>query len=341
MFSRVLDFSDPFQFQSAIQSVTHAEILPTAKGSFYVELTKIGMDRLRMQRFKAASPLIATTTIEPDRKVIGFLLEPIRSEMHHCGMKVSSSDILILNNDAVHQRSTANYFYGTMSVPADDFPELCQTIMGRAPLEKPRSALVRPSPFLLSRLRKLHDLVGLLARDTPDMLELPEICRALEQQLIHLMIRCITDGEDVAPAVKERRSSAILSRFEDFSAANPDRPIYLAEMCAAVGASERTLRAACEEHLGMGPIRFLTLRRMHLVRRALLRADPQKSTVTSIVTGHGFWELGHFSAAYRTLFGETPSVTLRSPAINSAVTTSAADMTWRSRDRHLNRWTSL
>jgi AraC-like DNA-binding protein len=72
-----------------------------------------------------------------------------------------------------------------------------------------------------------------------------------------------------------------------------------------------TLRASCEEHLGMGPIRFLTLRRMHLVHQALLRADPSKSTVTGIVTDYGFWEPGRFSGTYRTFFGESPSATLR------------------------------
>ena len=63
----------------------------------------------------------------------------------------------------------------------------------------------------------------------------------------------------------------------------------------------------------MGPIRYLTLRRMHLVRRALLHSHPSKTTVTKIVTDYGFWELGRFSVAYRTLFGEPPSETLRQP----------------------------
>jgi AraC-like DNA-binding protein len=75
--------------------------------------------------------------------------------------------------------------------------------------------------------------------------------------------------------------------------------------------AERTLRASCEEHLGVGPIRFLALRRMHLAHRALLRTDPPKSTITRTVTDHGFWELGRFSIAYRALFGEPPSQTLQ------------------------------
>ena len=68
----------------------------------------------------------------------------------------------------------------------------------------------------------------------------------------------------------------------------------------------------------MGPIRYLTLRRMNLVRRALLRADPSKATVTRIVTDHGFWELGRFSIVYRALFGESPSETLRRPTEQTA-----------------------
>ena len=50
---------------------------------------------------------------------------------------------------------------------------------------------------------------------------------------------------------------------------------------------------------------------MNLVRRAFLRTDPSKANVTRIVTDHGFWELGRFSVAYRTLFGESPSESSR------------------------------
>jgi transcriptional regulator GlxA family with amidase domain len=105
----------------------------------------------------------------------------------------------------------------------------------------------------------------------------------------------------------------MLSRFVEFLKANPDRPLYLTEICAAIGVGERTLRTSCERCLGMGPIRYLTLRRMHLVRRALLHSEPSTATVTQIVTDHGFWELGRFSVAYHTLFGEPPSETLRRP----------------------------
>jgi len=64
----------------------------------------------------------------------------------------------------------------------------------------------------------------------------------------------------------------------------------------------------------MSPHKYLWLRRMNLVRRALTLGDPSGASVTVIATDHGFWELGQFAVAYRRLFGESPSVTLRQPA---------------------------
>jgi len=305
--SRVLSFSDPFPCQAALQSVVQAEILPTARGSFHVDMTQISMNKLRMQRFDVVLPQISTVEIASDRKLIGFLAEPCSSYPQHCGMEVTPDDIFVYGYDVLHQRSGSD-------VPAKDFPLLCKTIVGREFLEEPRNAVVRPALASMSRLRKLHNAVGQLAQTAPDLLAQPEVCRALEEQLIHAMVQCLAEGAGVEPTTGGRSHDAMMVRFEEFLEANSDRPLYLAEICAAIGVAERTLRAACEEHLGMGPIRFLTLRRMHLVRHALQAADAKEANVTRIVTDHGFWELGRFSVAYRELFGESPSETLRRPA---------------------------
>jgi AraC-like DNA-binding protein len=63
----------------------------------------------------------------------------------------------------------------------------------------------------------------------------------------------------------------------------------------------------------MSPMRYLWLRQMHFARRALRMADPAATTVTDIATSYGFWELGRFSVAYRSLFGESPSAAIRRP----------------------------
>jgi AraC-like DNA-binding protein len=310
--SRVVRLADPSAFQAAIP-FADLTLFPTAKGTFHAEITQIGMKRLWMQRFHVSLPQVNTLAVKRGRRSIGFLTQLDSSPFLHCGLEVSPGDIVVNRFDVVHQRSDANLHYGTMSLSMDDLDTAAETIIGRELPRTPYKRVVRPDPVLMLRLLKLHRSVGQLAHDAPDVLELSQVHRALENELIHVMVRSLDEGDATESNAGSRRHDNIIARFEEFLEANSDRPLYLAEICAAIGVAERTLRASCEEHLGMGPIRYLTLRRMHLARRALLRSDPSRATVTEIVTDHGFWELGRFSVAYRMLFGESPSRTLRRP----------------------------
>ena len=314
---RVFSFSDPLECQSVIWSAD-CELFPTAKGVFRAELTQIGMNSLWMHRIRVSLPQVNTVAVKPGRRAIGFLIEPNSSPLLHCGLEVLPGDIIVNGFDVTHQRSDANFHYGTISLPLDDLDAAAESIIGREFPKTPHKQVIRPGSALMLRLLRLHKSVGQLAHDSPDILELPPVLRALENELIHTMVRCLAEGTAVEPTASSRRHGTIVARFEEFLEANLDRPLYLTEICAAIGVAERTLRGSCEEHLGMGPIRYLTLRRMNLVRRALLRADPSKATVTRIVTDHGFWELGRFSIAYRALFGESPSETLRRPTEQTA-----------------------
>src|SRR5258708_8558131 len=271
------------------------------------------MNRLWMHRIRVTLPQVNTVAVKPGRRAIGFLIEPNSSPLLHCGLEVLPGDIIVNWFDVTHQRSDANFHYGTMSLPFDDLDAAAEAIIGREFPKTPDKRIIRPNSALMLRLLKLHRSVGQFAHDSPDVLGLPPVLRALENELIYIMVRCLAEGTAVEPTAGSRRHDTIVARFEEFLETNPDRPLHVTEICAAIGITERTLRASCKEHLGMGPIRYLTLRRMHLVRRALLRSDPSKVTVTQIVTDHGFWELGRFSVAYGALFGESPSRTLRRP----------------------------
>jgi AraC-like DNA-binding protein len=311
--SRVATFTDPFPYQAAIRAAD-IDLYPTARGQFRAELTQINLNQLWMQRFNENLPLIYASKLRPGRRAIGFLTSDHQPGKQHCGVEVSPRDIVISKCDAMHHRTHGDSRYGTMSLTTEDFDAACKAIVGRELSELPLKHIVRPAPDLMSRLVKLHEAVDLIARSTPDLLERTEVARSLEQNLVHLMVRCLADGEDLGMTPGGRRHDVIVARFEEFLEAHPDTPLYLTEICAAIAVSERTLRTACEEHLGMGPIRYLALRRMHLVRRALLRADLAKATVTQLATDHGFWELGRFAVTYKALFGESPSETLRRPA---------------------------
>ena len=277
--TRVLKFDDPYICQTAIQAA-EVEIYPTAKGKFHSDITQIGLNQLWMQRFHQQLAQVNSVAIRPGRKVIGFLTKEHLPTFQHCGMDVSAGTIIVNDFDVMHQRSGADLHYGSMSLALDDFDAAAKAISGYEFPGTTVKHLVRPSPAHMSRLLELHKLVGQLAETTPHILELPEVIQALEQQLIHIMVRCLTDGLPSRMSLGNQRHDAIVAKFEEYLEANPNTPLYLPEICAAVGAAERTFRVACEQHLGMGPIRYLFLRRMHLVRRMLLQAIPSTTTIT-------------------------------------------------------------
>lgn len=91
-----------------------------------------------------------------------------------------------------------------------------------------------------------------------------------------------------------------------------DEHFDVGELAAAANVSERTLRTAYGEYFGVGPVRYLQLRQLHQIRRALRAADQDQVTVSSILMEHEVWAFSRFAARYQQLFGELPSDTLRS-----------------------------
>jgi transcriptional regulator GlxA family with amidase domain len=102
-----------------------------------------------------------------------------------------------------------------------------------------------------------------------------------------------------------------VERTEAYLRTHAGTAIPIAELCRIVGLSERSLRNAFYDVRGMGPKRSLLDRRLQDARRALRDAAPNQTTVTAVAVEHGFFELGRFARAYRDMFGEPPSATLR------------------------------
>jgi AraC-like DNA-binding protein len=308
--SRIFAFDDPESYQRTVRAAKQVRVMPTTKGHFRAELLQIDLHRLWMQRFHESLPRIAEASGDTDRAAIVF---PIEGPLRHRGIDVSPGEILVEDWDLAHFLSLAPGHMGAMSLTPKDLAAAGRALVGRE-LTVPRLAhVVRPVPAHMTRLLNLYEQAAQLARNAPDVIACPPAARALEEALIHAMLRCLTERTVIEMDSRARYHMAAMSKFEAFLEANCDQPVYLSEICSATGVSESTLRRCCHEHLGMGPVRYLWLRRMSLVRAALMRADPATATVTGIATDHGFWELGRFSVEFRALYGESPSAALRRP----------------------------
>lgn len=105
------------------------------------------------------------------------------------------------------------------------------------------------------------------------------------------------------------RHSRIVMRLERAIEEAGDQPIDMVDLCRQVGASRRSLEAIVRQRTGKSPWDYLRWRRLWRARAMLLRPTAG-TTVTDVAFNLGFWHLSRFAAAYMSIFGERPSVTL-------------------------------
>jgi AraC-like DNA-binding protein len=210
-----------------------------------------------------------------------------------------------------HRYSSGFADYAGMSMPVEEMAAIGEALAS-VDLTPPGDAmLIAPPPAAMARLQRLHAAAGQLAEDAPEIIANPEAARGLEQLLIDAMVECLSIGKASESSLAQGQHAIVMRRFWRVVEENPEQPLYMPEICRAIRVPDRTLRMCCQEHLGMAPKRYLLLRRMHLARRALRQTAPDATSVTDVATRYGFWQLGRFAVEYQSLFGESPSATLR------------------------------
>ena len=310
--SAVQTFTDPDYYAASIRA-TRAELTVTGRGDFLAKLIRIDLHHLWMQRFSENLPRILHSAMMPGRACITFRTQPGPSLLWS-GVELQPNSITRHSEgESSHQLSSGSACFGAMSLPVEDMASVGATMAG-CDLAPPRDPLlIAPPPTAMARLYRLHMAAGQLAEEAPEIIANPDAARGLEQVLIEAMIGCLGEGEAREERMAQRQHELIMRRFRRVLEENPDDALFLPEICGAINVSDRTLRLCCQEHLGMGPKRYLLLRQMHLARRALREGAPSAATVTEIATRYGFWQFGRFSGEYNSLFGELPSATLGHP----------------------------
>ncbi|MET0024986.1 MAG: AraC family transcriptional regulator [Sedimenticola sp.] len=89
-----------------------------------------------------------------------------------------------------------------------------------------------------------------------------------------------------------------------------DPTLTMKDIMRVTGLSEKTLRNSFIRFLGISPQRYIQLRKLHLAKNMIINGISHNLNVSEIAATVGYWDAGRFSARYKRLFGELPSVTL-------------------------------
>ena len=150
-------------------------------------------------------------------------------------------------------------------------------------------------------------LANLLSRNPPGPVTLQGA--AFENEILTAFRSLLESAEecDVKDSVARKLVESALDHVE---LAGP-RGAAVADLCAELNVSRRTLEVAFRNVIGMSPLKYLTQRRLCRAFTSLKQASPDETSVTDVALVHGFHELGRFAGRYQELFGELPRETLR------------------------------
>ena len=119
--------------------------------------------------------------------------------------------------------------------------------------------------------------------------------------------------EVLAAPVEGRRRTGLaeirVRRIEDWIDAHVSEPLSLARLCEEAGVGARCLQLAFEAKRQQSPMSFVTERRLVAAHGALARGE--FGSVTAVASAFGFEHPGRFAAAFRRLYGLSPSEMIR------------------------------
>jgi hypothetical protein len=273
--SAVRTFTDPEDYAATIRA-TEAEITVTERGQFTAKLIRINLHRLWMQRFSDDLPRVGHSAAKSGRAIISFRTRPGPSLLWGGAEMHPTNIVRHGEGERTFQRSSGSASWGAMSLPMEDAAAVGEA-MGGCDLTPPRKAmLITPPPEAMARLQRLHSAAGRLAEEAPEIIANPDAARGLEQALIEAMVGCLAYREGQGNSVAQGQHAIVMRRFWQVVEEHPEQPLYMPEICKAIRVPDRTLRMCCQEHLGMGPKRYLLLRRMHLARRDCAGQRPMR-----------------------------------------------------------------
>jgi AraC-like DNA-binding protein len=315
--SGTFTFSSPDDYRAAIRAGT-VNLIVTGGGSFNARLTWLNLGYLQVFRGRENLPRIGFLSLSPAQTFVSFPTKA-SAPLTYGGIGLRFGDVVFHSRgERMHQRIDGEGQWGLISLPPEQLAACGKALTGCNLPSPPEGRVLRPPWSAVRRLLGHHSKICRLAETKQQLIANPEVARAIEQELIHAIVNCLMLGDARGNLKKRRHHTDIMVRFEDALTAHGDPQLNLPELCSAMGVPDRTLRACCTEFLGMSPTRYHLLRRLNQARSALRRADPETASVAEIARNHHFHELGRFAVAYRTVFGEMPSFTLRSPRIKTA-----------------------
>ncbi|MEP3342535.1 MAG: helix-turn-helix domain-containing protein [Hyphomicrobiales bacterium] len=200
----------------------------------------------------------------------------------------------------------------TIFVTSDEISKASAPLESLMAIASPAVRQSRPNPLLTLQFRTMVNEVMTSAATSP-LFSSSAAATNAKADLTQLAVSLIGTKSGNSSCDRGRPTLSrrtIIERSMELLKEQDVEKVSVRDLAVNADVSERTLRTAFQEYFGTGPVRYLQLRQLHRVRKALRNAYSDTATVSNILVQNGVWEFSRFAARYRKLFGELPSETL-------------------------------
>ena len=292
------------------------ELLQLDGGHLGGGVVAIRIGPLRLLRFRIDRRIYAWGPKPVGELTISLDLEPSggRPPLRAHGTSLPESCLFGLDSDRdVHLTLPREVVLGLVVIPRESLCSWADQLGGGGfDLQGACRRNVLPlDPLRCEGLRSYLGQIFALVASDPWRLQQPSSQRLILEDLLPLLLEALIHGADqVGRLPRPPARIEIVKAAQLWLHDHPQQPITLAELCRQAHASRRSLIQGFRDHLGMGPMAYLKLHRLHGVRRLLLAGDHDQVRIGAIAAEWGFLNAGHFARDYRLLFGERPRDTL-------------------------------
>lgn len=242
-------FTDPDDFSR--HPIASISVVLTGSSDFKARLTWVNLRCLSLSRVQENVPRVAFIGFAPGAIVVSF------PTSHHPpviwnGVEMQPGEIVLHGHaDRIHQRTSGASRWGFISLSPKVLTYYSRVLAHVDLTPAPATKFLQPAASFSAELRRLHAQACRLAETKPDRMAHKEVARAFEQDILAALINCLTAEETNNRGRTRQRHAKIMARFEDLLASHWHEDLSMPQICAAVGAQERAMRAHCEAFLGM------------------------------------------------------------------------------------------
>ncbi len=256
--------------------------------------------------------LLATGTFPADRITLGYIM-PGGEAGYFNGVRLAAHDIIVIGEGGAMEpyRLPA----GTQWIAFQTRRDLLER--EEIPLPAPHR-IMHYSGLSRATLRLSKYLKALVTPPSGSRsgsaLLMPGDSLVLEDQLIAGFRRAMDAVNYIDPRrhrPRRQETIRILREFGELVAQNLCSELRIAELCAQIGTSQRTLEYFIKDYYGMSPQRYLAVHRLNAAHHYLLHKVDNNESIAVIADRFGFRHPGRFAEYYRKQFGESPSGSLK------------------------------